>query len=42
MALKFYISVTKWFKLKFRKFWGLISTYVEVTYRGKNGREGPF
>ena len=30
MVLKFYISVTKGLKLKFRKFWGLISTFVEV------------
>ena len=29
--LKFYISVAKWLKLKVRKFWGLISTFVEIT-----------
>ena len=29
--LKFYTSVAKGFKLKGRKFWGLISTFVEVT-----------
>ena len=31
MALKFYASVTKVLKLKVRKFWGLILTFVEVT-----------
>ena len=30
--LKFYISVAKGLKLKVRKFWGLIPTFVEVTY----------
>ena len=30
VALKFYTSVTKGLKLKIRKFWGLISTFVEV------------
>ena len=34
MTLKFYTSVTKGLKLKVRKFWGLIFTFVEVT--GKN------
>ena len=29
--LKFYISLSKELKLKFRKFWGLIATFVEVT-----------
>ena len=29
--LKFYTSVTKGLKLKVRKFWGLIPTFVEVT-----------
>ena len=29
--LKFYASVTKGLKLKVRKFWGLIPTFVEVT-----------
>ena len=29
--LKLYSSVTKDLKLKFRKFWGLNSTFVEVT-----------
>ena len=28
MALKFYTSVSKEFKLKVRKFWGLIPTFV--------------
>ena len=31
MALKFYTSVTKGLQIKVRKFWGLISTFVEVT-----------
>ena len=31
MALKFYTSVAKGLKLKVRKFWGLIPTFVEVT-----------
>ena len=31
MALKFYTSVAKELKLKVRKFWGLIPTFVEVT-----------
>ena len=31
MALKFYTSVEKGLKLKVRKFWGLIVTFVEVT-----------
>ena len=31
MALKFYTSVTKGLKLKIRKFYGLIRTFVEVT-----------
>ena len=31
MALKFYTSVAKGLKLKFRKFWGLILKFVEVT-----------
>ena len=29
--MTFYTSVVKGFKLKCRKFWGLISTFVEVT-----------
>ena len=29
--LKFYASVTKGLKLKVRKFWGLIPSFVEVT-----------
>ena len=37
MALKFYTSVAKGLKLKVRKFWGLISTFVEVC-RWKTGR----
>ena len=31
MALKFYTSLVKGLKLKFRKFWGLLLTFVEVT-----------
>ena len=31
MNLKFYTSVAKGLKLKVRKFWGLITTLVEVT-----------
>ena len=29
--LKFYTSVAKGLKLKVRKFWGLIPTFVEIT-----------
>ena len=38
MDLKFYTSVVKGSKLKIRKFWGLIPTFVEVT--GENGVTG--
>ena len=38
--LKFYTSVAKGFKLKVRKFWGLIPTFAEVT--GENLVGGPF
>ena len=31
MNLKFYTSIVKGLKLKARKFWGLIPTFVEVT-----------
>ena len=31
MALKFYIRVARGLKLKVRKFFGVISTFVEVT-----------
>ena len=31
MASKSYTSVTKGFKLKVRKFWALILTFVEIT-----------
>ena len=31
MALKLYTNVTKWLKLKVKKFCGLIPTFVEVT-----------
>ena len=30
MALKFYSSVAKGLKLKVKKFWGLIRTFVEI------------
>ena len=30
IALKFYTIVAKALKLKFRKFWGLVSTFVKV------------
>ena len=35
---KFYTIVTKGLKLKVRKFWGLIPTFVEVT--GEKGGQG--
>ena len=38
--LKFYTSVAKGLKLKVRKFWELIPTFVEVT--GKKLVGGPF
>ena len=38
--LKFYTSVEKGLKLKIRKFWGLIPTFVEVTREKLVG--GPF
>ena len=31
MALKFYTSVAKWLELKAKKFWGPISTFLEVS-----------
>ena len=44
MDLKFYNSVAKRLKLKFRKLLGLISTFAEVTgeklVRGGGGGEG--
>ena len=40
MGLKFYTSVAKGLKLKVRKFWGQISTIVEVTRKKVVG--GPF
>ena len=40
MALKFYTSVAKGLKLKFRKLWRLILTFVEV--KGKKLVRGPF
>ena len=40
MALKFYISMAKGLKLKSGKFYGLISTFVEVT--GGKLVGGPF
>ena len=41
MALKFYTSVVKELKLKVRKFWGQIPTFVEVTVK-KLIERGPF
>ena len=40
MTLKFYTSVSKELKLKVRKFWWLIPTFVEVT--GKKMVKDPF
>ena len=40
MALRFHNSVAKALKLKVRKFWGLILTFVEVT--GKKWQGGLF
>ena len=40
MNLKFYTSVEKGLKLKVRKFWGVIPTFVEVT--GKKIGRGTF
>ena len=40
MVLKFYSSVTKALKLKVRKFWGLILTFVEVS--GEKQPRGSF
>ena len=40
MAFIFYTSVGKGLKLKVRKFWGLIPTFVEVA--GEKLRGGPF
>ena len=40
MTLEFYASVAKGLKLKVRKFWGLIPTFVEVTV--ENLAEGLF
>ena len=38
MALKFYTSMTKGLKLKVRKFWGLIPTFVEVILKKLTAR----
>ena len=40
MALKFYTRVAKGLKLKVRKLWGLISTFVEVI--GEKSADGTF
>ena len=42
--MKFYASVAKGLKLKVRKFWGLIPTFVEVTGEKLvwRGGRGPF
>ena len=42
MNLKFYTSVAKGLKLKVRKFYGLVPTYVEVTGENLVGRGGLF
>ena len=43
MALKFYTSVAKVLKLKVRMFWGLIPTFVEVTWEKLvRGRFAPY
>ena len=42
MNLRFYISVAKGLKLKVRKFWGLILTFVEVTGEKLVGGRGAF
>ena len=42
ITLKFYISVKKGFKLKFRRFLGLIPTFVEVTGEKMVGEGGCF
>ena len=41
MALKFYNSVAKGLKLKVRKFWKLIPTFVKFTWKNSYG-EGAF
>ena len=41
MALKFYTIVSKEFKLKVRKFWRLILTFVEVTWEKLVGGSPP-
>ena len=38
MALKFYTSVTKWLKVKARKFWRLMPMLIEVTGEKLQGR----
>ena len=42
MAFQFYTSLRKGLKLKVRKFWGLILTFVEVTGEKLVGGEGGF
>ena len=44
MTLQFYIHVVKGLKLNYRKFWGLISTFVEVAEEKlvETGRGGLF
>ena len=42
MTLKFYTSLTKGLKLKVRKFWWLIPTFVEVTGEKLVGMKGVF
>ena len=42
MTLKFYISVAQGLILKVRRFWGLIPTFVKVTWKKLVGVEGNF
>ena len=42
IILKFYTSVAKWSKLKVRKFWGLVSTFVKVIVEKLLGGGGAF
>ena len=42
MVLKFYTSVVKRLKLKYRKFWGVIPMFVEVTGEKRKTGMGPF
>ena len=39
IALKFYASVAKGLKLKVKRYWGIIATFVEVTGEAMVGGE---